>query len=290
MVAYLDKDLSSEINISFFRIKTKANDFAYPVALFSFICAMQIKLSVVIITFNEEKNIARCLNSVKTIADDIVVVDSFSTDSTKSLCVAAGVRFIEHHFEGHIEQKNWAITQAKHQYVLSLDADEALTESLQQQIIQIKECWEGDGYSFNRLTNFCGAWIKHCGWYPDKKLRLWDVTKGCWGGENPHDKVIMNKKSVITHVNLDILHYSFYTIEQHLKQIEFFTDISSQAAFKKGKKSSLFTVFYKSTFKFFRDYILKLGFLDGYYGFIVCKNSAYAKRLKYTKLRALNKS
>ena len=250
---------------------------------------MQIELSVVIITFNEEKNIARCLDSVKAIADEIVVVDSYSTDKTKAICIDNNVRFVEHKFDGHIEQKNWAITQAEHQYVLSLDADEALTEELQKAILKIKNNWECDGYSFNRLTNFCGTWIKHCGWYPDKKLRLWDTIKGKWGGENPHDKVIMNKGAQIKHINLDILHYSFYTVGQHLKQIDFFTDISSKAAFEKGKTSNGFTIFYKSTFKFIRDYILKLGFLDGYHGYVVCKNSAYAKRLKYTKLRALNR-
>lgn len=250
---------------------------------------MQIQLSVVIITFNEEKNIARCLDSVATIADDIVVVDSYSTDNTKQICLEKNARFIEHKFDGHIEQKNWAITQAKYQYVLSLDADEALTEELQAAINQIKNNWQSDGYSFNRLTNFCGTWIKHCGWYPDKKMRLWDTTKGKWGGDNPHDKVIMEKGTTTKHINSDILHYSFYTVEQHLKQIDYFTDISSKAAFEKGKTSNGFTIFYKSNFKFIRDYILKLGFLDGYHGYVVCKNSAHAKRLKYAKLRDLNR-
>lgn len=248
---------------------------------------MQIQLSVAIITFNEEKNIARCIDSVKPVADEIVVVDSFSTDKTKAICIEKKVRFIEHKFDGHIEQKNWALTQVEHQYVLSLDADEALTPELQAEILKIKNNCEHDGYSFNRLTNFCGTWIKYCGWYPDKKLRLWDITKGQWGGMNPHDKVIMHKGSSVKHINKDILHYSFYTVEQHLKQIEYFTDISSKAAFEKGKTSNNFIIFYKSTFKFFRDYILKLGFLDGYYGFVVCKNSAYAKKLKYSKLKKL---
>jgi len=250
---------------------------------------MKIELSVVIITFNEEKNITRCLDSVFNIADEIIVVDSFSNDKTKEICLEKNVHFIEHKFDGHIEQKNWAITQAKNKFVLSLDADEALTPQLQNQINKIKNNWQVDAYSFNRLTNFCGKWIKHCGWYPDKKLRLWDTTKGKWGGENPHDKVIMNKNATTQHINLDILHYSFYTIEQHIKQIDYFTNISSKAAFINGKKSNTFKIFYKSTFKFFRDYILKLGFLDGYYGYIVCKNSAYAKKLKYTKLKLLNK-
>jgi len=250
---------------------------------------MQIQLSVVIITFNEERNIERCLNSVGCIADEIVVVDSFSTDKTKAICTQKEVRFIENKFDGHIEQKNFAITQAKNQYVLSLDADEALTKELQEAILQIKNNWQADGYSFNRLTNFCGTWIKHCGWYPDKKLRLWDKTKGKWGGDNPHDKVMMEKDAAVKHINLDILHYSFYTIEEHLKQIDFFTDISAKAAFEKGKTSNGFTIFYKSTFKFFRDYFLKLGFLDGYHGYVVCKNSAHAKHLKYSKLRDLNR-
>lgn len=250
---------------------------------------MQIQLSVVIITFNEEKNIARCLDSVKKVADDIVVVDSFSTDKTKQICIENEIRFVEHKFDGHIEQKTWAITQAKHKHVLSLDADEALTDDLQNEILKIKKNWQNDGYSFNRLTNFCGTWIKHCGWYPDKKLRLWNTTKGTWGGDNPHDKVIMNKNTKTKHINQNILHYSFYTIEEHLKQIDYFTDISSNAAFEKGISSNGFIIFYKSTFKFIRDYFLKRGFLDGYHGYVVCKNSAHAKRLKYSKLRALNK-
>ena len=160
---------------------------------FSHICTMQIQLSVVIITFNEEKNIARCLASVASVADEIVVVDSFSTDKTKQICIEKGVRFIEHQFDGHIEQKNWAITQAKNQYVLSLDADEALTDELASEISKVKNNWQYDGYSFNRLTNFCGAWIKHGGWYPDKKLRLWVTKKGKWGGIHTHDNVIMQE-------------------------------------------------------------------------------------------------
>jgi glycosyltransferase involved in cell wall biosynthesis len=247
-------------------------------------------LSVVIITFNEEKNISRCLDSIESIADDIVVVDSFSTDKTEHICSQFNVRFIQHKFEGHIEQKNWALQQAKYPHVLSLDADEALDESLKLLIGKIKENWTADGYSMNRLTNYCGQWIKHCGWYPDKKLRLWDSRLGAWGGTNPHDKVIMNEGSKIAHLDYNILHYSFYTIQQHLKQIDFFTDISAKAAFNNGETSSGFKIIYKSGFKFFRDYILKLGFLDGYYGFVVCKNSAFAKRMKYRKLQELNNS
>jgi glycosyltransferase involved in cell wall biosynthesis len=144
-----------------------------------------IKLSVVIITFNEEKNIERCLRSVADIAEEILVVDSFSVDRTEEICRKYGVKFVNHSFEGHIEQKNWALEQTRFNHVLSLDADEVVSEALKRSIQYIRENWKDDGYSFNRLTNYCGQWINHCGWYPDKKLRLFDKTKGRWGGVNP---------------------------------------------------------------------------------------------------------
>ena len=145
-------------------------------------------LSAVIITFNEERNIGRCLTSLIGIADDIVIVDSFSSDKTESICNAFGVRFVQHKFEGHIEQKNWAISQAKFPRILSLDADEALDANLKKSILEAKNNWKYDGYEMNRLTNYCGKFIHHSGWYPDKKMRLWDSRKGKWGGTNPHDK------------------------------------------------------------------------------------------------------
>ena len=141
-----------------------------------------IKLSVVIIAFNEERNIARCLQSVKDIADDILVVDSFSSDKTREIALSYGARVIEHGFEGHIQQKNWAITQSKYPHILSLDADEALSDELKKSIIEAKSNWQFYGYNMNRLTNYCGKWVRYCGWYPDKKLRLWDCRQGEWKG------------------------------------------------------------------------------------------------------------
>jgi glycosyltransferase involved in cell wall biosynthesis len=248
-----------------------------------------IPLSAVIITFNEEKNIGRCIDSLIGIADDIVVVDSFSTDKTEEICRSKGVRFVQHAFAGHIEQKNWAITQATYQHILSLDADEALDETLKKSVLEVKNNWEKQGYYMNRLTNYCGKWIKHCGWYPDKKLRLWDSAKGHWTGINPHDKYELHTGDT-GHLQGDILHYSFYTIEQHLRQVDYFTDISSKALFEKEKKANAFHLLINPTIKFLRDYIFKLGFLDGYYGFIVCKISAKATYLKYAKLKQLRTS
>src|ERR1051326_6696940 len=205
-----------------------------------------IQLSVVIITFNEEKNIGRCLDSVKDVADDIVVVDSFSSDKTKEICKAKDARFIQHKFEGHIEQKNFAVTQAKFPHILSLDADEALSDELKKNILEAKKNWKYDGYYMNRLTNYCGQWIHHCGWYPDKKLRLFDSRKGKWGGMNPHDKYEMKSGDHATgFLKGDILHYSYYSVEEHYKQVEKFSAIAARSLYEKNIQVSFIKQYIK---------------------------------------------
>lgn len=249
---------------------------------------MKVKISAVIITFNEEKNIGRCLTSLNGVVDEIIVVDSFSTDKTKEICLGGNATFIEHKFEGHIEQKNWAYTQASNDFVLSLDADEALTEELKKNILSVKNNWISDGYEFNRLNNYCGKWIRHCGWYPDVKLRLWDRRKGSWKGINPHDEFLI-EEGEISFLKGDLLHYSFHTVDQHKKQIEYFSDLAAKALFDKGKNASVVTPLIKAVAKFVKSYFLKLGFLDGYYGLLISWLSAGAKFKKYAKLRGLNK-
>jgi glycosyltransferase involved in cell wall biosynthesis len=250
-----------------------------------------IPISAVIITFNEERNIGRCLESLQGIVDDIVVVDSFSKDKTEEICRTYGVRFVQHSFEGHIEQKNWAITQALYPHVLSLDADEALDEELKASILKIKENWMYDGYTMNRLTNYCGSWVHHCGWYPDTKLRLWDSRLGSWGGTNPHDKYELHNKSAETsHLKGDLLHYSYYTLEDHYKQVAYFTTILAKAQYESGKKAPLLVLYTSPIVKFIKDYIIKKGFLDGKVGFQICRISANATYKKYRKLRSLHLS
>lgn len=246
------------------------------------------KLSVVIITFNEEKNIARCISSVKDIADEILVVDSFSNDNTKALSISLGARFIEHVFDGHIQQKNWAASQSLYPHVLSLDADEALTEELKESISKIKNNWTADGYTFNRLNYYCGKWIKHGSWYPDKKLRLWDKNKGEWGGTNPHDKFEMKKNTIVKHIKGDLLHYTYFNITDHTLQVEKFTNIAAKELFNKNIKTSFMKLIFSGPVRFIRDYFLKLGFLDGYAGFRIAKISSYSTFLKYAKLKELN--
>jgi glycosyltransferase involved in cell wall biosynthesis len=245
-------------------------------------------VSVVIITYNEEKNIGRCLDSVKEVADEIVVLDSFSTDRTKEICEAKGAKFYQHKFDGHIQQKNRAITYASFPHILSLDADEALDETLKKSILDIKSNFSKDGYYMNRLTNYCGHWVKHCNWYPDKKLRLWDSKKGSWTGINPHDKYEMKGGDKNTgYLKGDILHYSYYSVADHYKQVEYFTTIAAKAFFEANKGAPSFKLIINPIAKFMDHYILHLGFLDGWAGFSISKISAYATYLKYKKLREL---
>lgn len=245
-----------------------------------------VLLSAVIITFNEEKNIARCLDSLQGLADEIVVLDSYSQDATRSICEKYGVKFFEHAFDGHIQQKNRAISYASSPYILSLDADEAIDENLKKSILEVKQNFSKDGYYMNRLTNYCGHWVKHCGWYPDAKLRLWDSRKGEWTGINPHDKYeLKNGNRHTGYLKGDILHYSYYTVEDHYKQVDYFTNIASKAYFEKGKRAPLYKLLLNPVAKFIDHYILHRGFLDGRAGFLISKISAYATYLKYKKLR-----
>ena len=249
-----------------------------------------VQISALVITYNEENNIERCLNSLDGIADEIVVIDSFSTDRTAQICKDREVDFVQHRFEGHIEQKNYALSRANNVHVLSLDADEALSEVLKQSILTTKRNWQDDGYAVNRLTDYCGKWIRHCGWYPDRKIRLWDRRKGRWGGVNPHDHVIMGKGSRVGRLRGDLLHYSYPSIKHHVAQIDKFSDIAARAAYQRGRRANiLLDICLNPMLTFFKKYFLKLGVLDGYEGFVISISTAYGKFLKYIKLRELEK-
>ena len=165
-----------------------------------------VEISAVIITFNEERNIERCLESLIGVVDEIVIVDSYSTDRTEEICRKYNVHFIKHRFTGYSEQKNWAILQARSPYILSLDADEALSEELKSSILRVKNNWTHNGYYFNRLTNYCGKWIRHTSWYPSRKLRLWDSRLGSWGGLDVHEKYFLQKGASRQFLKGDLLY------------------------------------------------------------------------------------
>jgi glycosyltransferase involved in cell wall biosynthesis len=249
-----------------------------------------IKLSVVVITLNEEKNIARCLDSVNGIADEIVIIDSNSTDRTEEICKSYETRFIQHPFEGYVKQKNYAVAAAKFDHILSLDADEVLSDELKASIDSVKANFDADGYTMNRMTNYVGKWIKHSGWYPDVKLRLFNRRKGEWTGRIIHERFELYPGGKTEHLNGDLLHYSYYSVAEHKRQADKFTSLGAEADFENGKAAPFYKIWGGPVVKFVRDYVFNLGILDGKEGFIICWISAGATRKKYLKLRQLYKA
>lgn len=243
------------------------------------------KISATIITYNEEKNIERCLKSLQGIADEIIVVDSYSSDNTKEICLKYKVSFFERSFTDYSDQKNWAIDQATHPIILSIDSDEELSEKLKNNILEVKNNWQFDGYYFNRMTNYCGSWIKHSGWYPDKQLRLWNIDSGKWNGNKIHEKVQLKTNSKVGFLKGDLFHYSFYSIHQHIAQINKFSELKAEQLYQKGKKTNLLKIIFNPLVRFLKQYILNLGFLDGFHGLVISANSAHSEFIKQTKLQ-----
>jgi glycosyltransferase involved in cell wall biosynthesis len=245
-------------------------------------------VSVCIITKDEERNLPDCLASVAW-ADEIVVVDSRSADRTREIAAAAGARVIERDFPGHVEQKNFAVGEARHDWVLCLDADERLSPALADSVRRALEA-PGDraGFECARLTFHLGRPIRHGGWYPDRKLRLFDRRRGKWGGRNPHDRVEV--AGPVGRLEGDLHHESYRSLSDHLRQIDFFTDIAAREKRARGVRSSLPALVLRPFGKFLRMYLLKAGFLDGVAGFVVAITGAYYVFLKYAKLRELERA
>jgi glycosyltransferase involved in cell wall biosynthesis len=251
-----------------------------------------MKISVAVITFNEENNIERCLKSVALLADEIIVVDSLSSDKTVQIAQANGATTIAQKFLGHIEQKNFAIDQCSNDWVLSLDADECLSDDLQKEILQLKNNNHlPDGYIMPRLSRYCGKWIKHGAWYPDKKVRLFNRVVAKWGGINPHDKIFFtNANPAIQKLNGDILHYTINTKEEHKKQAKRFSEITAKELFNQKKKTNALKIYFKPVVRFIRDYFFKAGFLEGKAGLQIAIISAHHVYLREYKLKELIQS
>ncbi|MCK9301731.1 MAG: glycosyltransferase family 2 protein [Bacteroidales bacterium] len=249
-----------------------------------------MKLSAVIITFNEEMNIRRCLASLVGAADEIVVLDSFSTDNTAEICSDfPAVKFHQREWTGYSDAKNYANSLATNDFILSVDADETLSDKLKNSILEVKDSLEPDvAFSMNRLNNYCGKWIRHCGWYPDTKIRIWNRNSGCWSGAL-HEKLVFNTKMKIEKLDGDLLHFTCSSLENHLKQIEKFTNIAAEEMYNNNVKFSSIKMYVKSFAKFLSSYLLYLGFLDGHYGFVISKMAAHSVLRKYQKLRIISR-
>ena len=248
------------------------------------------KISVVIITYNEEKNIARCINSVLPVADEILVLDSYSTDQTVAIAKSKGAVVQQEPFQGFIQKKNKAVELAKYDYVLSLDADEALDPVLAASILQAKQKFNFVAYRMNRCTNYCGKFIRHGSWYPDIKIRLFDRRKAKWGGTNPHDKIVLTGDTKVEHLKGDILHFSYHSISEHVAQNNKLSTMAAESLFTNGKKTNVFKVFINPFWAFFQCYFIRRGFLDGLFGLVIAIQVSHMTFLKHLKLYLLYKS
>jgi glycosyltransferase involved in cell wall biosynthesis len=247
------------------------------------------RISVVIITLNEAGRLARCLQSVQMVADEIIVLDSGSSDDTLLIAEKWGAKTFHAPFSGYIEQKNKALEFASHRYVLSLDADEALSEELSASIQKAKQELRFDCYQMNRCTFYCGKFIRHGSWYPDRKTRLFNKEKAKWGGINPHDRVEISKDSNRQFLKGDILHYSYDSLEDHIHQNNRFSSIAAKAYFSKGKRAHYGQFIFNPVWAFLQGYFFRMGFLDGYRGYVIARNIAHMTFMKYYKLKALEK-
>jgi GT2 family glycosyltransferase len=248
-----------------------------------------MKISAIIITYNEEKNIGRCIESLVPVADEIVVVDSYSTDKTKAICEEKKVRFVENIFKGYIEQKNFAIDFVSYDYILSIDADEYLSEELSRSILSAKAAGGHYAYKMNRLSSYNGKWIWYTDWYPDEKLRLWHKAYGKWGGPKPHEQVILNSNVEVKHLKGNLLHIAYKNADELITKANQYSTLFADAS--RTKISSSYTkIAYKTLFAFFRNFVMHKGVLSGLAGLQISFSNAVYTFFKYSKLLELNRT
>jgi glycosyltransferase involved in cell wall biosynthesis len=242
------------------------------------------KLSVIIITRNEAHNIRACLESVSWV-DEIIVVDSGSTDETVAIAREFTPHVYSHDWPGFGAQKNRALGYATGDWVLSLDADERVTPELRAQLIRAMETASADGYYLPRLSQFCGRFIRHSGWYPDYVLRLFKREKGRFSDDLVHESVILQGRA--DKLASPLLHYSYLTEADVERKIEQYASAAAQQMFARSKTANGIDAPVRAAWAFLRTYCLRLGFLDGVAGFNVARMNARTTYRKYEKLRAL---
>ena len=193
-----------------------------------------VKLSATIVTLNEEKNIARAIESLRC-CEEIVVVDSGSSDRTKTIANQRGARVIPHAWPGYAQQKNWAAAQASNDWILSIDADEALSEELEAELLALKSAGpDAAGYSMPRMAQYLGKWIRHSGWYPDRKLRLYDRRRCSWKGEYVHESVHVEGPVGLLRSNL--LHFTCDSLSAHMKTLDGYTTLRRKSWLRKAPR------------------------------------------------------
>ncbi len=246
-----------------------------------------MQLSVIIITFNEENNIQRCLNSVRGIADEVVVVDSGSEDNTKTVCRQMAAKVYDHPFRSYGLQKEFATRLTAFDHILSLDADEELSEELRDSISRVKLHWEKDCYSCHRITNFCGQWILHGEWFPDKVIRLFDRRKAKWIG-NIHEKIVPYDRHNMGDLRGELLHYSYHSLNHFRIKSEKYAAMSARELYRQGVYPGFYHFYIKPAYRFLSAFLLRRGFMDGNAGYHIARLTADRVYMKYEKLKQMH--
>jgi len=245
-----------------------------------------MKITATIITLNEERNVARAIESLRC-CDEILIVDSGSVDRTVELAGNLGVRVIEAGWRGYAGQKNWAAEQATNDWILSLDADEALSEALEAEIWNRKKCGpRHDAYTMPRLARYLGRWILHSGWYPDRKVRLYKRGKAKWVGEFVHESVIVEGRT--GHLDSNILHFTCDSLSEHLKTLDKYTTLAAQEIAARRMHVPLSHLIVDPAWTFLKSYFVQRGFLDGLEGLTMAYMAAFSTFLKYSKARIMS--
>ncbi len=246
-----------------------------------------MSLSVGILTFNSERHIKAVLESVKEIADQIVVLDSGSEDRTLEIVKPFGVEVHYRPFDNFVNQKNYLLSLCRGEWVLFLDDDEVVSAELSKSIKEaVSRNSDFSGYRINRVTNYLGRWIRHA-WNPDYQLRLAKRKRCRWVGDMVHERLEVDGE--VGTIKGELLHYSYNSISQHLKKIDLYSTLYAKGAYERGKRFSLFKLLTSPAGSFFRRYVLKRGFLDGFEGFVLSVMASYYSFLKYLKLWEIEK-
>lgn len=240
-------------------------------------------------TFNEERNIERCLKSVAW-CDEIVVLDSYSADRTLELCARYTDRVYQHEWQGYIGQRNLIREMATHSWVFFLDADEEVSDALRKEILAEFEVGTDDyvGYRFPRRVFYLNRWIKHGEWYPDIKLRLFKKERGRSIGEEPHDQVVVD--GPVKTLSGPLYHYTYDGVADHLDTMNRFSSISAKAKYDADYRFRWMDFIFRPIFRFFKGYFLKLGILDGRRGLLIALVSSFGVAMKYAKVWELQLS
>lgn len=245
-------------------------------------------ISAVVITYNEASNIGPCVTALQQVAAEVLIIDSNSMDKTRAIARKLGAKIVETKWQGYAATKNFGNSIASYDWILSIDADEVLSDEL---IESIKELTleEQKVYALDRLTNFCGQWIRHSGWYPEWKVRLFHRSHTQWEGEFVHERLAHGKSLSVQKVRGKLFHYSYKTLEDHWERIENYARLSALEMQSQGKRSSFIKLWISPAVRFFKTFFLKLGFLDGKNGWIISVRNARLVHLKYRILRELNR-